>query len=351
MGSLDLSALDLNDEETRPTGDVLRAPLTQFIPDEKQLNRERDKDADDRDREDIVMRGILQPIVVSKPDDNGKMHIRLGHRRWRLSQEAGLPDIPYVFEIGGTVYDDYAKLAENRKRKNESPMDIAILIAERKANGEKNKYIAAQIGIDAAEITHHLVLIEGQDYIRELYTNGKCKTPKYLYELSNLAKDHPAQVEEFCAESTEFTRNAIDVLKQKIGNTKKNNQKNNENADSTHDNQFEHQPTSDEGEQNNNDTSDWPFSPQPQNEHQPESYDLPHHNPDTEKDNNKPTTDKSKIKKPLILGTYDNQDIMVMIHKRPTTPGLVFIKYENGMGEDEIAFAKITNLTLTDSQV
>lgn len=410
MGSLDLSALD--DDTQENSGKALRAPHDMFIPDPEQLERERDAAADDRDRDDIKQRGIMQPIIVAEPELDGRMPIRVGHRRWRLSKEAGLPDLPYMFEVEGVVYDDYAKLAENRKRQNESPMDIAKLIVKRKAKGEKNKFIADQIGIDPSEITHHLVLVEGPEYIRSLYHQGKCRTPKYLYELEKLSRDYPAQVEQFCATAEEFTYKAImafaDSLKN-LGNTKESSDTpaadpapqpqgsssgahaqaqaqdvtsggsaapapvaetgSDANAGSDDTTSHEGAITGSDGEQNSDtgahgETTNWPFptgsdaagskdadsSSAPAEAPQPAH--IPSHNPDIEKDAAAPyLADPSKIKKPLLLGTYNGSDVMVMLYKRPTTPGLVFVKHENGTGEEEVEFGKITGLTLTESKL
>lgn len=384
MGSLDLSALDDDTPSIISDGKALRAPLEMFIPDPEQLARERDEEADNRDREDIRQRGVMQPIVASAPHPDGRMDILIGHRRWRLSGEAGIADVPYVHAVEGVVYDEYAKLAENRKRKNESPMDIAKLIVKRKAKGEKNKFIADQIGIDPSEITHHLVLIEGPDFIRALYDNQKCRTPKYLYELTNLAKEYPREVQEFCEDSDDFSYKGIkafgDSLKG-LGNTKESAPPPPPAAP-----QVETPAATPAGDDSAGDDSDgvdnaagssiaqdnggevtWPFPTGSQgltdaepttDENAPAKGDepvrtqhIPSHNPDNEKDAAAPNlADTSKIKKPLLLGTYKGSDVMVMLYKRPTTQGLVFIKHENGTGEEEVEFGKIKNLTLTESK-
>jgi ParB family chromosome partitioning protein len=396
MGSLDLSALDDDVVEIKEVGDgkALRAPLDMFVPDKIQLNRERDPEADDRDRADIKLRGVLQPIVVGPRLPDGRLPIRYGCRRWRLSGEAGLPDAPYIFEIEGTVSDDYAQYAENARRKGPSPMDRAELIVKRKALGDKNAYIAKQIGIDAAEVTHHIVLIEGPDYIRALYPANKCRTPKYLYELANLAKEFPEQIEEFCTTSTDFSRNAIDAITAKLKNKNLGNTKEIPAAAAVPSAAADVQapaPTqataSAPGEETDESTDPagssneaaggvddaavtWPFPTHSGalafgNENSDEDKSgsktggdqvvtshIPSHNPDNEKDAAAPyVADPSKMKKPLLLGTYKGSDVMVMLYKRPTTPGLVFIKHENGTGEEEVEFGKVKNLTLTESKI
>jgi ParB family transcriptional regulator, chromosome partitioning protein len=401
--ALDLSALDEDVTEVKEVvkevsdGKALRAPLNMFVPDEVQLNRERDPEADDRDRADIKLRGVLQPIVVGPRLPDGRLPIRFGHRRWRLSGEADLPDAPYIFEVEGTVSDDYAQYAENARRKGPTPMDRAELIVKRKAKGDKNAYIAKQIGIDPSEVTHHIVLVEGPDYIRALYPANKCRTPKYLYELANLAKEFPTEIQEFCATSTDFSRNAIDELTARLknkalGNTKENSPGTSE-ASSDASNKPAPSPLVDQenlgntkenpssngenggessvvgGENKENDKGPWPFNapkPAPSDDQngsvndddaasaagKVEASQIPSHNPAIEKDPAAPyLADPSKIKKPLLLGTHKDTSVMVMLYKRPTTPGLVFIKYEDGTGEEEVEFGKVKNLTLTESKV
>lgn len=397
--ALDLSALDVQDEAGSPVsnGKALRAPLDMFVPDPEQLDRERDEAADDRDRADIKQRGVMQPIIVGEPLPDGRLPIRTGHRRWRLSGEAGLPDAPYLFEIDGVIYDDYAKLAENRKRKNDSPMDIAKLIVKRKALGEKNKYIADQIGIDPSEITHHLVLIEGPEYIRALYEQKKCRTPKYLYELEKLSREFPAEVETFCKTADEFSYKAIMAFGESLknlGNTKESatsDAAGNSSqaaattsvpaaspAASSSSNQVDDTTPTHGGANTSGDSSGagdettvWPFptgsdsagskddgeepasAPAAAEGDKAPTSRIPSHNPDIENDKAADAilADPSKIKKPLLLGTYNGSDVMVMLYKRPTTPGLVFVKHENGTGEEEVEFGQITNLTLTESKV
>lgn len=381
--NLDLSALDDDTPVIDGAGTVKRAPLDQFEPDPVQLARERDEAADTRDRDNIKRFGVMQPIVVAaEPTPEGKLRIKTGHRRWRLSGEAGLPDVPYIHAIPGVVYDDYAQLAENRNRQNESPMDIAKHIVAAKARGEKNKFIADQIGIDPAEVTHHLVLIEGPEYVRSLYETRKCRTPKYLYELTNLAKDYPAQVEEFCATSEDFSRKAISAFADSLKNPQKpaatpSQAENGTGPDLGLGNTKEPTelaPLADVGPILGN-TKDLqvgaPATPPPGSDADQDidakagsdesgeldvpgvkATHIPSHNPDNEKDAAGPyLADPSKIKKPLMLGTYGKDDVMVMLYKRPTTPGLVFVKYENGNGEVEVEFGKLKNLTLTESKV
>jgi len=341
--ALDLSALDGDEDTTASNGRKVYAPHSMFYEDPDQPRKEIDPEADAKDRADFARRGVQTSITVRPPDASGRMKIIFGARRFRLSQEAGCTEIPYVIEEDSVKFDDYAQVAENERRKGLSPMDMAVFIQKRKLAGDKNAYIASQIGIDASEVTHHLALVEAPDFIRELYTLRKCRTPKYLYELGNLAKEFPEQVQRFCAGSDDFSRKAIqslnDTLKN-LGNTKEPEDSTSLGLGSTSTN-------------SGSTSSDVATKPPATTETQATTFTIPGHNPEIEKDTEKerPLPDPNKMKKPLLLATYNDDDVMVMLYKRPTSPGLVHIKFENGTGETEIAFSDLTNLTLTESAI
>jgi len=337
--ALDLSALDNGDDSPVANGKKLYAPHSMFYEDPDQPRKEIDPDADTKDREDIRRRGVLQAITVHPPGHDGRMKIIMGARRFRLSKEAGLAEVPYVIEDDTARYDDYAQVAENERRKNLSPMDLAVFIKKRKGLGDKNAYIAEQIGIDPSEITAHLVLVEAPEFITRLYTEHKCRTPKYLYDLNNLAKEFPDQVKEFCITSDDFTRKAIlnlsDRLKN-LGNTKT---------------LEEAAPAAFTAATPSPSVTIATDAPTSETEKVPPAFTAPSHNPANEKDTGKDrlTPDPSKMKKPLLLATYKGDDVMVLLNKRPSSLGLAFVKFESGAGEIEVSLSDLINLTLTES--
>lgn len=343
--ALDLSALDSGDDSPVASGKKLYAPHSMFYEDPDQPRKEIDPEADNKDREDIRRRGVLQAITVHPPGHDGRMKIIMGARRFRLSKEAGLPEVPYVIEDDAARYDDYAQVAENERRKNLSPMDLAVFIKKRKDLGDKNAYIAAQIGIDPSEITAHLVLVEAPEFITRLYAEHKCRTPKYLYDLNNLAKEFPDQVKEFCLTSDDFTRKAILNLSDRLKNL--GNTKTLEEAAPVAPLVATPSPSVTVA------TDVTPVGTGTEDDAKPQVFTAPSHNPDNEKDSGKDRLppDPSKMKKPLLLGTYKGDDVMVLLNKRPSSLGLAFVKYESGAGEIEVSLSDLTNLTLTESNV
>ena len=73
----------------------------------------------------IKERGIIQPIIVRKSDENSKYEIIAGERRWLAAQRAGLHEVPVVV----TEVDDLKSLefaiVENVQRNDLNPLEEA----------------------------------------------------------------------------------------------------------------------------------------------------------------------------------------------------------------------------------
>lgn len=336
--ALDLSALDDGIEqdgvkqqlETAP-----RAPLNSFVEDPDQPRTEFDDPAFDDFVDDIKVRGILQPIIVRRKPD-GKLLIRFGARRYRAACRLGLPDAPYTITEDERQFDDYAQVSENERRQPLQPFELAHFVARRLAKGDKKNVIAANLKIDPSAITHLLALSDNPPaFIVELYHTRKCRTTQYLYELRKLHEKNSELVERMCAESDEIDRRLITAIADAINpkvqppspveTTVKGVLDNIKTNDSDH-------PKS-----NGSDSGDT------------KTQQLPFHNPLLEKDPSKPD-DETKIKKPLLLATYEGRAVIVLITQRPTSPGLAFIRYEDGSGGEEVAIGELTLTMLTDSK-
>ena len=109
----------------------------------------------------IKERGIIQPIIVRKSnDDNSKYEIIAGERRWLAAQQAGLHEVPVVI----TDVDDLKSLefaiVENVQRKDLNAVEEARgyqrLITEFSYDQEK---VAQFIGKSRSHITNFLRLL------------------------------------------------------------------------------------------------------------------------------------------------------------------------------------------------
>ena len=74
----------------------------------------------------IKERGIIQPIIVRKSDDqDGKFEIVAGERRWQAAQNAGLHEVPAVIIKADNLKSLEFAIVENVQRKDLNPIEEA----------------------------------------------------------------------------------------------------------------------------------------------------------------------------------------------------------------------------------
>ena len=76
----------------------------------------------------IKERGMIQPIIVRKSnDDNSKYEIIAGERRWLAAQKAGLHDVPVVVTEADDLKSLEFAIVENVQRHDLNPRGSAGL--------------------------------------------------------------------------------------------------------------------------------------------------------------------------------------------------------------------------------
>lgn len=338
----DLSALDDENATSAPDGTVATAPLDAFEEDPDNIRFE-DEDPDEFAAfvADIEARGILQPVVVRKMD-SGALRIRFGHRRYRAAAKLGLNAVPFVLSEDEDAYSQYA---ENTRRKNTTPLEDAIFVKRRLAAGEKKKDIAKAMQIDASAITHLMALVEEPvpEFLLELYHGQRCRTPKYLHSLRKLHSEDAERVERRCAEAEEITQAFIKALRQELdprgavappaGD------------DRTVQDALDDPATAGGGF---GDSEGAGGGGAGASDEGPGATQVPGYTPEDPPAGPKPT-DPSKIKKPLLLGKYNGDDVRLLLDRRPSSPGLVVIRYEEGIkAEEEVDLGAVTLTLLAD---
>ena len=109
----------------------------------------------------IRERGIIQPIIVRKSEDqDGKFEIVAGERRWQAAQNAGLHEVPAVVIKADNLKSLEFAIVENVQRKDLNPIEEAEgykkLIDEFRYDQEK---VAKFIGKSRTHITNCLRLL------------------------------------------------------------------------------------------------------------------------------------------------------------------------------------------------
>ncbi len=95
----------------------------------------------------IKAHGILQPLIVTASDNEGKYEIVAGERRFRAAKKAGLKEVPALVRSHKELEKLEIGLVENVQRVDLSPLEQAISIA--RLNEEFNieiKDIARRLG-------------------------------------------------------------------------------------------------------------------------------------------------------------------------------------------------------------
>lgn len=208
---LSLDQLDLFEGKPVPTGLALLVPVDQLDEDPDNPRKEFSAEAIEELAQDIAQRGMLQPIVVSDRNDKGRYLIRFGSRRWRAAIQAGLTTVPVIFAV--EVRNAYDQVAENLKRQNLSPLELAQFIRRRVDAGESNAEVGRQLGMDLSTVAHHLALLSLPPVLEQALRSGRCESPRTLHELSRLHKEQPEQVAALVAGSEPITRETVASLR------------------------------------------------------------------------------------------------------------------------------------------
>lgn len=208
---INLDQLNLFEGKPVPTGLALMVPIDQLDEDPDNPRKAFPPEAIEELAQDIALRGILQPIVVSDRDAQGRYLIRFGSRRWRAAIQAGLTTVPVIFAVAAR--NAYDQVAENLKRQNLSPLELAQFIRQRVDAGESNAEVGRQLGMDLSTVAHHLALLSLPPVLDQALRSGRCESPRTLHELSRLHEEQPEQVAALVAGTEPITREAVASLR------------------------------------------------------------------------------------------------------------------------------------------
>lgn len=230
--TLDLTALDRTApapthdpiaKERTVTAEVLGRPLQ--IPvkdideDPAQPRQEFDAESMAELENSIRLHGVKTPVSIRPhPTEQKRWILNFGARRLRASKSVGKSTIPAFVDRSHT---DYQQVIENLQREDLKPRELAMFIKRKMDEGEKQAQIAEVLGVNRSMVTNHLTLIDPPACIDEIYTSGKCLSAKTLYDLRNLHKEFPKEVERWCATAQEITRAAVSALSAKLRGPRK----------------------------------------------------------------------------------------------------------------------------------
>ena len=118
-----LSSL-IGDSDIKTSNDKIS--ISSIIPNKNQPRKFFDKDDLDELATSIKERGIIQPLIVRKSDDqDDKYELIAAERRWQAAQAAGLHNVPVVVIQADNLKSLELAIIENVQRKDLNPIEEA----------------------------------------------------------------------------------------------------------------------------------------------------------------------------------------------------------------------------------
>ena len=99
--------------------------ISDLYPNKFQPRKIFDEDSLSDLEKSIKERGIIQPIIVRKSDENSKYEIIAGERRWLAAQKAGLNEVPVVVTEADDLKSLEFAIVENVQRNDLNPLEEA----------------------------------------------------------------------------------------------------------------------------------------------------------------------------------------------------------------------------------
>jgi len=175
--------------ETKIESQKNRLSVSVLIPNKYQPRKIFDEENLNELANSIRERGILQPIIVRKSnDEQSKFEIIAGERRWLAAQKAGLHDLPVVITEADDLKSLEFAIVENVQRHDLNPLEEAQgykrLIDDFSYDQEK---VSKFIGKSRSYITNALRLLSLPDEVIKLIENKKLSAghAKILVGLEN----------------------------------------------------------------------------------------------------------------------------------------------------------------------
>jgi len=149
--------------------------VSDLVPNKYQPRKIFDKTNLEELTNSIKERGMIQPIIVRKSnDDVTKFEIIAGERRWLAAQRAGLHDVPVVITEADDLKSLEFAIVENVQRHDLNPLEEAQgykkLISEFSYDQEK---VSKFIGKSRSHITNSLRLLTLPDDVIKMIENQK----------------------------------------------------------------------------------------------------------------------------------------------------------------------------------
>lgn len=116
--------------------------------------------------------GIIQPLIVSKAQNNDKFFIIAGERRYRAALLAGLKYVPIVIKDSSPQQMLELALIENIQRRDLNPLEEAYAFQQLQDEfGLPQEEIADKVGLNRVTISNKVRLLKLPEPVKEVVLN------------------------------------------------------------------------------------------------------------------------------------------------------------------------------------
>ena len=149
--------------------------ISSIIPNKNQPRKLFEKDALDELTNSIKERGIIQPLIVRKSDDqDDKFELIAGERRWQAAQSAGLHEVPVIIIEADNLKSLELAIIENVQRRDLNPIEEAESYKNLIENFQYDQEKVSQfIGKSRSHISNCLRLLTLPEKLIQMIRNDK----------------------------------------------------------------------------------------------------------------------------------------------------------------------------------
>ena len=149
--------------------------ISSIVPNKNQPRKIFIKEALEELKNSIKERGIIQPLIVRKSDDqNNKYELIAGERRWQAAQLAGLHEVPVIIIEADNLKSLEFAIIENVQRKDLNPIEEAESYKNLIENfGYDQEKVSQFIGKSRSHISNSLRLLTLPEKIIDMIKNEK----------------------------------------------------------------------------------------------------------------------------------------------------------------------------------
>ncbi len=210
-------------------------PLEAISPNPYQPRKVINEDGLEQLADSIKEKGVLQPLVVRKTDeDDERFELIAGERRWRASQLAGLNEVPVILKEDVSRVDRLElAIIENIQRQNLNPLEEAEAYHRLfKEFGLTQEKIAKKVGKDRSTVANFLRILHLPQFVKDELASGNLtlgharvlvsiEDEDDLKELTNQIISQGFSVRQTEAFVKKIKKNKAGIQQQKRGKRKK----------------------------------------------------------------------------------------------------------------------------------